>query len=52
MNELNEERLKNYSLVLGKKSKLLPSIYHPLFERLKDLQFYEYIIISSVDIDK
>ena len=51
-NKINEERLKNYNTVLGGKSKPIPSIYHPLFEKLKKINFYQYIIISPEDIEK
>ena len=52
LNEYNEERIKNCNTVLGTKSKLVPSMYHPLFEKLQNLKFYQYIIISPDDIDK
>ena len=51
-NEVNKDRLQNNNTVLSKKDKLIPSIYQALFEKLKTLNYYQYIIFSSEGINK
>ena len=50
-NELNKKRLQKYRTVEAQKMTKMKVIYNGLYEKLKVLDFYEYTIITTQDID-
>ena len=50
--EVNENRLQRYEVVMGKKDCKISSMYETLYSKLSSIEYYKHIIVSPDDIDK